>query len=54
MSSTFGEFLRMTTWGESHGPGIGVVLDGMPPGVPVDMERVAAALRRRRPGGELA
>ena len=31
--NTFGHFFRLTTWGESHGPGIGAVIDGCPPGV---------------------
>ncbi|NCF56441.1 MAG: chorismate synthase, partial [Planctomycetia bacterium] len=39
MSNTFGEYLRITTWGESHGPGIGVVIDGLPAGIPVDEAR---------------
>ncbi|MFQ5654953.1 MAG: chorismate synthase [Planctomycetota bacterium] len=54
MSNTFGEFFRITTWGESHGPGIGVVIDGIPPGIPVDLSMVEEELRRRRPGGPLA
>lgn len=53
MTNTFGEYLRITTWGESHGPGIGVVVDGVPPGTPVSMDQISAALRRRRPGGPL-
>ncbi|MGE3164471.1 MAG: chorismate synthase [Planctomycetota bacterium] len=53
MSNTFGEFFRVTTWGESHGPGIGVVIDGLPPGVPIAIDEIAAALRRRRPGAPL-
>jgi len=40
----------MTTFGESHGPGLGVVLDGVEPGVVLDMDAVQAALDRRRPG----
>ena len=54
MSNTFGEYLRITTWGESHGPGIGVVLDGLPAGLPVTPELVQKQLKRRRPGGSLA
>jgi len=53
VSSTFGEFLRVTTWGESHGPGIGCVIDGVPPGIAVSEEAIAAALARRRPGQAL-
>ncbi len=48
--NTFGNLLRLTTFGESHGPGIGGVLDGMPAGVEVDMAFVQAELDRRRPG----
>ncbi len=50
MSSTFGEIFRVSTWGESHGAGIGVVVDGCPPRVPLAVETVAAELARRRPG----
>ncbi|MEM7166884.1 MAG: chorismate synthase [Planctomycetota bacterium] len=53
MTNTFGDFLRVTTWGESHGPGIGVVVDGVPAGTPVLIDEIAAALRRRRPGAPL-
>ncbi|MCX7606259.1 MAG: chorismate synthase [Bacteroidia bacterium] len=48
--NTFGRLFRITTFGESHGPGIGVVVDGLPGDIPIDLEAVAAALRRRRPG----
>ncbi len=50
MSSTFGRLYRVTTFGESHGPAVGVVVDGMPPGVHVDVEAVQHELDRRRPG----
>ncbi len=50
MSSTFGKLFRVTTFGESHGPGIGAVIDGVLPGTPVDPEVINAALARRRPG----
>lgn len=53
MSNTFGEFLRVTTWGESHGPAIGCVVDGVPAGITIDEGQIAAALARRRPGQEL-
>jgi len=42
--------LRVTTWGESHGPVIGVAIDGFPPGFAVDLARIQTALDRRRPG----
>ena len=54
MSNTFGEYLRITTWGESHGPGIGVVIDGLPAGLPVTPELLQRQLKRRRPGGALS
>ncbi|NCG56909.1 MAG: chorismate synthase, partial [Proteobacteria bacterium] len=46
MSNTFGEYLRITTWGESHGPGIGVVIDGLPAGIPVDEAMLVKELER--------
>ena len=50
MSSTFGRLFRITTFGESHGAGVGVVVDGLPPGMPVDAAFVQRELDRRRPG----
>ncbi|MBD2722940.1 chorismate synthase [Hymenobacter armeniacus] len=50
MSNTFGSLFRITTFGESHGAGIGVIIDGCPAGVAVDAARIQAALDRRRPG----
>ncbi|MEL6182048.1 MAG: chorismate synthase, partial [Myxococcota bacterium] len=50
MSSTFGRMFRVTTWGESHGKGLGCTLDGCPPGVELDQERIQTQLARRRPG----
>ena len=50
MSSTFGKFLTITTFGESHGPAVGVILDGCPPGIALDRETVQRDLDRRRPG----
>jgi len=50
MSSSFGRLFVVTTFGESHGPAVGVVVDGMPPGVPVDPAAVQRELDRRRPG----
>ena len=50
MSSTFGTFFRITTFGESHGPAVGVILDGCPPGIAVTPEVVQRDLDRRRPG----
>jgi len=48
--NTFGQLLRVTTWGESHGPAIGCVVDGCPPGVPLDAADIQVELDRRRPG----
>lgn len=50
MSSSFGKLLTITTFGESHGPAVGVILDGCPPGIPVSAEMVQRDLDRRRPG----
>jgi chorismate synthase len=48
--NTFGHLFRVTTWGESHGPGIGCVVDGCPPGIPLTESDVQHWLDRRRPG----
>ena len=48
--NTFGHLFRVTTWGESHGPAIGCVVDGCPPGVRLDAEQVQAFLDLRKPG----
>lgn len=48
--NTFGNIFRLTTFGESHGAGIGGVVDGMPAGIEVDVEFIQAQLARRRPG----
>lgn len=48
--NTFGRIFRLTTFGESHGPAIGGVIDGMPAGVEVDLPFIQAELNRRRPG----
>jgi chorismate synthase len=48
--NTFGHLFRLTTWGESHGPAIGCVLDGCPPGIPLTEEDIQPYLDRRRPG----
>ena len=50
MSSIYGHAFRISTFGESHGGGVGVVIDGCPPGVAVTVEAVQAELDRRRPG----
>jgi chorismate synthase len=48
--NTLGELFRLTTFGESHGPALGAVIDGCPAGVPLTREQIQAALDRRRPG----
>ncbi|TGE27025.1 chorismate synthase [Hymenobacter metallicola] len=48
--NTFGTLFRITTFGESHGPGIGVIIDGCPAGIAVEGATIQAALDRRRPG----
>jgi len=48
--NTFGTLFRITTWGESHGPGIGVVVDGCPARIPLDEAWIQKELDRRRPG----
>jgi len=50
MGSTFGHLFRVTTFGESHGGGIGVVLDGCPPRLELDLGKIQAELDRRKPG----
>lgn len=50
MSNSLGRLLRITTWGESHGPAVGVVVDGCPPRLPVTAEDIQHELDRRRPG----
>ena len=50
MSSNFGQVFRISTWGESHGAGVGVVIDGCPSLVPVTEEDIQRELDRRRPG----
>ena len=49
--SGFGTLFRVTTWGESHGPGLGAVVDGCPAGLPLDEEYIQQFLDRRKPGG---
>lgn len=48
--NTFGKNLTLTTFGESHGPALGGVIDGFPPMIEIDLDRVQAELDRRRPG----
>ena len=48
--STFGNLFKITTWGESHGKGLGVVIDGCPAGIPLTEEDIQLLLDRRKPG----
>ncbi|MGA0603000.1 chorismate synthase [Caulobacter sp. KR2-114] len=48
--NTFGHLFRVTTWGESHGPALGCVVDGCPPGIPLTAEEIQVWLDQRRPG----
>src|SRR3954470_7237341 len=48
--NTFGHLFRVTSWGESHGPALGCVVDGMPPGIRFALADTQAELDRRRPG----
>ncbi len=50
MSSTYGKIFKIATFGESHGVGIGVVLDGCPAGVAFDLDFIQSELDRRKPG----
>lgn len=52
--NTFGKLFKITTWGESHGKGIGVVIDGCPPKIPLNEEIIQSMLDRRRPGTSVA
>ena len=53
MKNTFGNVLTLTLFGESHGPAVGCVLDGLTPGLPVSEEEIGKALARRRPASLL-
>ena len=50
MSSSLGSIFRIHTFGESHGPAVGVVIDGCPPRLPITSEEIQSDLDRRRPG----
>lgn len=50
MKNSFGHIFRLTSFGESHGPAVGGVIDGMPAGIEVDMDFIQGELNRRRPG----
>ncbi|NCU73691.1 MAG: chorismate synthase, partial [Candidatus Fonsibacter lacus] len=48
--NTFGKLFRFTTWGESHGPAIGCVVDGCPPNIAISEKDIQTELNKRRPG----
>lgn len=48
--NTFGQIFRLTSFGESHGPALGGVIDGMPAGIKIDFQQLSQAMQRRRPG----
>lgn len=50
MSNSYGTLFRISTFGESHGPAIGVIVDGCPAGLPIDEEFIQRELTRRKPG----
>ena len=54
MKNTFGNAITVTLFGESHGPAIGAVLDGLPGGIKIDEEYIAARLTQRRPSGRIS
>ena len=50
MGNIFGQSFKITTWGESHGDAVGVIIDGCPPGIQITVEEIQADLNRRKPG----
>ena len=54
MSSTWGNQIKISVFGESHGAGIGVVLDGLPAGARIDLDAVLLQMARRAPGNDPA
>ncbi len=54
MRSTYGTNFSLTLFGESHGPAVGFVLDGLPAGIALDLDNIRAALTRRRPSGKIS
>jgi len=50
MGSSFGRFFTVTTFGESHGAGVGVIVDGVPAGMDLDVKTIQKDLDKRRPG----
>ena len=48
--NTFGKLFRFTTWGESHGPAIGCIVDGCPPNIPIKEDEIQVEMNKRKPG----
>ena len=48
--NTFGKLFRFTTWGESHGPAIGCIVDGCPPNIKIKEQDIQIELNKRKPG----
>ena len=49
MGSSFGDLFRISTFGESHGGGVGVIVEGCPPRLELDLDEIQAELNRRKP-----
>ena len=49
-SNSFGDIFRVSTWGESHGPALGAVVDGCPPLIPLEPAMIQTWLDKRKPG----
>ena len=54
MKNTFGNNITVTIFGESHGPAIGAVIDGMPPGIKIDSGFIKKQLDKRKPKGKIS
>ncbi|MBT3771983.1 MAG: chorismate synthase, partial [Euryarchaeota archaeon] len=54
MRMSLGEQLRVTLFGESHGPSVGALVEGIPPGIEVDREQIQLAMDERKTGGKYA
>lgn len=54
MSGIWGEKIKLSVFGESHGPAVGLVLEGMKPGLKIDFEEISRRMKKRAPGGSLA
>ena len=50
MSGTWGQAYQLSIFGESHGPAIGIVINGLPPGINLDFTKIQSEMQRRRPG----